>query len=141
MDLPSAHFLCRHMENRPAYEAMYLHGLLHRIEGDYRNAELWYADVSESEIFASAWPEERGGLEAAKAFIQRVEQMRKKKVGNREDLVKESEREIEAMKEFLVQKFGTGVVEDATKVWVEKPEKSKEAAAKMVVGGEGWRQF
>jgi hypothetical protein len=141
LDLPSAHFLCRHMENRPAYEAMFLHGLLHRIESDYRNAELWYGDVSESEIFAAAWPESRGGLKAAHEFIQRVEMFKKKKEGDKQALQEKSKVEIEAIAKFLKEKFGTDAVVDATTVWVEKPEKSKEAAKKMIVGGEGWRQF
>lgn len=141
LDLPSAHFLTRHMENRPAYASMYLHGVLHRIEGDYRNAELWYKDVSESDIFKGVWGEDEGALERAHAFIQKVEKFRKAKQGSLEELEKESGREIEGIKKYLVKEFGTGVVGDATQAWVEKPEKSKEAAARMVVGGEGWRQF
>ena len=52
-DLPSAHFLVRHMETAPAYEAMYLHGILHRIEGDYENARAWYKDSRSSDVFQS----------------------------------------------------------------------------------------
>lgn len=52
-DLPSAHFLVRHMQGAPAFEGMYIHGLLHRIEGDYANCLAWYADVSESAVFES----------------------------------------------------------------------------------------
>ncbi|GAM86141.1 hypothetical protein ANO11243_041520 [Dothideomycetidae sp. 11243] len=52
-DLPSAHFLVRHMQAAPAYEGMYIHGLLHRIEGDYSNCLAWYADVASSEVFQS----------------------------------------------------------------------------------------
>lgn len=140
-DLSSAHFLCRHMENRPAYEAMYIHGLLHRIEGDYRNAELWYKDVSESDVFQCVWPAEKGGLEGAHGFIQNIEKLRKEGKGDMDELEKESEREIEGIARFLKEKFGMDIIKDATEVWVEKPAKSKEAAAKMVVGGEGWRQF
>ncbi|EXJ80299.1 hypothetical protein A1O1_08441 [Capronia coronata CBS 617.96] len=40
-DLPAAHFLLRHMQAPPAWEAMYLHGILHRVEGDVDNARAW----------------------------------------------------------------------------------------------------
>lgn len=40
-DLPSAHFLVRHMQAPPAFEGMFLHGILHRVEGDYDNARAW----------------------------------------------------------------------------------------------------
>ncbi|KAK6415141.1 hypothetical protein LTR95_017627, partial [Oleoguttula sp. CCFEE 5521] len=139
-DLSSAHFLCRHMESAPAYEAMFIHGLLHRVEGDYRNTDAWYGDVSESEVFQSVWGSD-GGLEGAKGFVQRVEGLRKEGKGNKEELVKESGREIEALKDYLLKKFGTEQIKDATTVWVGKSEKGKEAAKNMVVGGEGWRQF
>ncbi|KAH0006328.1 hypothetical protein KCU78_g12374, partial [Aureobasidium melanogenum] len=54
-DLPSAHFLVRHMQSDPAFEAMYLHGILHRIEGDFNNTRAWYHDVSGSEPFELVW--------------------------------------------------------------------------------------
>ena len=55
MDLPAAHFLLRHMQADPAWEAMYLHGILHRIEGDLDNARAWYGEVKTSEIFEWVW--------------------------------------------------------------------------------------
>ena len=55
MDLPSAHFLLRHMQAAPAWEAMYLHGILHRIEGDLGNARAWYGDVETSKVFTWVW--------------------------------------------------------------------------------------
>lgn len=54
-DLVSAHFLVRHMQAAPAYEGMLLHGILHRIEGDYDNARVWYRDVSRSDVFRHVW--------------------------------------------------------------------------------------
>lgn len=44
-DLPSAHFLVRHMQSSPAVEGMLLHSILHRIEGDFNNARAWAGDV------------------------------------------------------------------------------------------------
>lgn len=137
-DLPSAHFLCRHMQNAPAWEGMFIHGLLHRVEGDYRNAEAWYASVAESDVFARVWPE---GLADAKGFVQRVEALRKQKSGSESDLKLESRREIEAVVHWCEEKFGTGRCEDATTVWVEPSEEHRRIASKMLVGGEGWRQF
>ena len=141
-DLPSAHFLCRHMQNKPAWEGMYIHGLLHRIEGDYRNAEAWYGNVHESEAFQNSWPGENGqGLEDAKTFIGKVESLRKRKVGDTQELEKESGREIDALVQWCKENFGTGRFEDATKAWVEPGEHERAIAAKMIVGGEGWRNF
>ncbi|CZS93308.1 uncharacterized protein RAG0_03658 [Rhynchosporium agropyri] len=56
-DLPSAHFLVRHMQSAPKYEGMYLHGILHRIEGDLHNARCWYSDVNQSEVYRKIWAE------------------------------------------------------------------------------------
>ena len=47
-DLPSAHFLVRHMQAPPAVEGMLLHGILHRAEGDFNNARAWIGDVSDA---------------------------------------------------------------------------------------------
>lgn len=55
IDLPSAHFLLRHMQADPAWEAMFLHGILHRIEGDLDNTRAWYKDVIHSDVFEHVW--------------------------------------------------------------------------------------
>jgi hypothetical protein len=55
LDLPSAHFLVRHMQAPPAWEAMYAHGILHRLEGDIDNARAWYGDVKDAEVFQAVW--------------------------------------------------------------------------------------
>jgi hypothetical protein len=47
-DLPSAHFLVRHMQAAPAVEGMLLHGILHRCEGDFDNARAWASDVRDA---------------------------------------------------------------------------------------------
>ena len=140
-DLSSAHFLVRHMEAKPAVEGMFVHGILHRVEGDYRNAEAWYGDVQESECFKAVWPEGMGGLEGGSGFIRKVEALRKEGKGSLEELQRESGREFEALRDFLVKKFGLERVEDATTVWVGKSEEGKKQHAGQLVGGEGWRQF
>lgn len=137
-DLPSAHFLCRHMQNAPAWEGMYIHGLLHRVEGDYRNVEAWYGNVCDTELFKRIWP---GGLEEAKDFIRGIERLRKEKVGDEKELERESQREFEVLVGWCNERYGTGKVEDAREVWVEPSEEHRKMAAKMIVGGEGWRQF
>ncbi|KAK5111747.1 hypothetical protein LTR62_004667 [Meristemomyces frigidus] len=139
-DLSSAHFLCRHMQNRPAWEGMYIHGLLHRVEGDYRNAEAWYGDVAQSDAFSNSWPGQ-DGLGNAKVFIGQVESLRKQKLGDKEVLEKESGREIDRLVQWCKKQFGTEKVEDATVAWVKPGEKERAIAANMIVGGEGWRKF
>ncbi|KZM25203.1 hypothetical protein ST47_g3683 [Ascochyta rabiei] len=47
-DLPSAHFLVRHLQAAPALEGMLLHSILHRSEGDMQNARLWLSDVGDA---------------------------------------------------------------------------------------------
>lgn len=54
-DLPSAHFLCRHAEVNPKYESMFVHGILHRIEGDLDNTRAWYGDVKDADVFKRVW--------------------------------------------------------------------------------------
>nr|POE66171.1 hypothetical protein CFP56_54433 [Quercus suber] len=137
-DLPSAHFLCRHMQNAPAWEGMYIHGLLHRVEGDYRNTEAWYGNVAESRMFQRVWPR---GLDSAKDFVRNVESLRKDKLGDEDELRRQSRREFDAVAEWCVEQFGTERWDDATAAWVEPSEENRKIASKMLVGGEGWRQF
>jgi hypothetical protein len=139
-DLASAHFLCRHMQNAPAWEGMYIHGLLHRVEGDIENAKSWYRDVAESDCFKNVWP---AGIDAAVTFLEdlKAERLNGSRTVRNAHLLQQSQTEIEALKDWCQNAFGLGVVEDATTVWVEPSEKHRQLAAKMVVGGEGWRQF
>ncbi|KAI7116729.1 hypothetical protein KC324_g18973, partial [Hortaea werneckii] len=168
-DLASAHFLVRKMQAPPAYEGMMIHAVLHRVEGDYRNAEAWYGDVFHGEeqerggegCLERCWGSGREGLERCLGFVRRVEGLRKKKnvpvrngdgggdgSGVRgdyeeqtrlEDLECESRREIEALVAWCVERFGTHKCEDATQVWVRDREEVREMKKEMVVGGEGWR--
>lgn len=119
---------------------MYLHGILHRVEGDYDNARAWYGDVAESEVFERVWGK-NGGLKGAKAFIDRVEGLRKEGRGERAVLEGESEREIRGVVGWCVERFGKGEVKDARGAWSQPSEKDRQMGSDMVVGGEGWRQF
>ena len=88
-DLAAAHFLLRHMQAAPAFEAMYLHGILHRIEGDVDNARAWYGDVERSDVFRHVWggggsspaPGEEGGGKGRmgwKAFLDGIEKIHRR---------------------------------------------------------------
>ncbi|KAI9792327.1 MAG: hypothetical protein M1816_002552 [Peltula sp. TS41687] len=140
-DLPSAHFLVRHMQAPPAYEGMFLHGILHRVEGDYENARAWYESVSQSEVFRRAWGDGEEGKEEAWGFLGRVERLKKEGEGDKEELEKESRREIEAVVDWCVQRFGTGKWEDASGVWTRPDEKVRSIGQDMVTGDKGLRQF
>jgi hypothetical protein len=148
-DLPSAHFLVRHMQAAPAHEGMYLHGILHRIEGDYDNARAWYGDVAESDVFRRVWGEKEGGKEGALGFVGRVEALRKAKGKGegkgvreeREGLERESGREIGGVVEWCVGRFGTEAWGDASAVWTRPDEVHRVVGNEMVSGGKGYREF
>ena len=129
------------MQAPPAHAGMYLHGILHRIEGDYSNALAWYSDVSGSEVFQAVWGEEQGGLEGAKRFIAGVERLRKEGKGEREGLERESEREIRGVVGWCVERWGKGEWRDARGEWSQPDERHRKMGNDMVVGGEGWRKF
>lgn len=116
---------------------MYLHGILHRIEGDYDNARAWYKNVHESEVFAKVWE----GEEQAREFIGRVEVLVKKKEGDKEELEKESLKEIKAVVEYCRAKFGDQEVKDATDAWVKPGEHHRKIGEDMVSGDKGFRKF
>ena len=125
------------MQAPPAYEGMFLHGILHRIEGDYDNARAWYGNVAESEVFGKVWESE----EKAREFIAGVEELVKRGKGDREGLERESVREIKAVVEYCREKFGEGEVRDARAAWVKPGEDHRRMGEEMVTGGKGFRQF
>jgi hypothetical protein len=151
LDLPSAHFLLRHMQCAPAWESMFLHGILHRIEGDYNNARAWYGDVKDSEVFAYAWGRTsdssstsevpKSGIDAALAFIAETQSLKETGRGDGDELGSRSLDEIQAVVAFCAKRFGVQRVEDAREIWTKSEGKIKEKAQAMVVGGEGWREF
>jgi hypothetical protein len=139
-DLSSAHFLCRHMQNVPAWEGMYIHGILHRVEGDLDNAKAWYADVTESDCFRQTWS---GRQDRACEFLNQIKELRDLVADQsfHKMLEDQSQREFDELVRWCKRRFGQNSVVDATQVWVEPSEEHRAIAAKMVVGGEGWRHF
>jgi hypothetical protein len=155
LDLPSAHFLARHMQCPSAWEGMFLHGILHRIEGDYDNSRARYGDVKDSEVFAYAWmrSSERGGggggssgrtesgIQAALALIADVQTLKEEGTGDRDESGSRSLDETQAVVAFCAKKFGVQSVDDARGAWTKSEGKIGDRASAMVVGGEGWREF
>ena len=143
-DLPSAHFLVRHMQAAPQYEGMYLHGILHRIEGDYDNARAWYGDVADSDVFQAVWGHEGARLEKARDFIQRVQDFKQGKCTEekKQGLEQESAKEIEGVLQFCKDKFGTRRMDDVSDVWVQPTEgKVKDMKQDMLTGDKGHHKF
>lgn len=138
---------------------MYIHGLLHRVEGDYDNTRAWYFDVYTSPAFVSVWGEateaeekevegiqEEGGKKMpaqrkAREWVDRVEGFVRRKEGVRGDLEKESRREIESLLDWCERSFGTERVVDASSVWVRPSQEIKDIGNNMTTGGEGYRKF
>lgn len=138
-DLPSAHFLCRHMQAAPEYEGMFLHGILHRIEGDYDNARAWYRDVAESSVFKSIWEQPSEAYD----FISRVEALKNGEGGEglMLELARRSVDEIKGVIKFCVDKYGEDTVQDASTSWSNPEGKLKELGQEMTSGSKGFRQF
>ena len=136
-DLPSAHFLVRHMQAAPAYEGMFLHGILHWVEGDYDNARAWYGDVCESAVFTRTWTSKEDAL----AFIGAVETFKREGKGDRDALERQSRREIEEVVRWCTEHFGTERWDDATPAWVRPSEKIRAMGEDMVSGDAGRRKF
>lgn len=156
LDLPSAHFLLRHAQSPPAWECMYLHGILHRVEGDIQNARCWYGDVQTSEVLNHVW---RGSEGTWQAFLDRVERFKDAMAGRkrstpqpasmvqldwgkeREELGNISLWELREVLCFLEERVGIDEVLDASSLWVQPDDQVADKANSMIVGGEGWRQF
>ena len=119
---------------------MYLHGILHRLEGDYDNARAWYGNVVGSEVFREGWW--RGREEDGVGFVGRAEGLRKRGEGDKEAMGRESVGEIRAVVEFCRRKFGEGEVRDARGAWKQtEDEAHRKMGQDMVSGGKGFRQF
>ena len=140
-DLPSAHFLVRKMEAPPAVEGMCLHAILHRIEGDYENSRLWYADVARDEEGRALLGKSWDGGEGARAFVDEVQGLKERGEGDKGELEEKSLREIMNVIGQCEEKFGTERWVDALEAWTKSPEKNQEMKQKMTTGGEGYRKF
>ena len=125
------------MQAAPAFEGMYLHGILHRIEGDYDNARAWYRDVASSEVFGKNWKSETEGLD----FIGKVEALNRKGEGDKEALGKESVEEIKNVVDFCVEKFGKEKVNNASVAWEQPGGEHQKLGQDMVSGDKGHRNF
>ena len=137
-DLPSAHFLCRHMQAPPQYEAMYLHGILHRIEGDFDNARAWYDNVADSDVFKACWSSKEDGQD----FIDRVQRLKEKKGGDKEAMKQESLKEIKGVIDFCKDKYGTEKMSNASTEWKQpEDEEHRQMGKDMVSGSKGFRNF
>jgi len=156
LDLASAHFLVRHMQSPPAYEGMYLHGILHRIEGDFDNARMWYSDVQDIELYQNIWG--RGGktfkqrqhedgrdedLDSGQKFLNRVQDFTKSSgsCSVQAELECESRRELNMVVDWCVRKFGTDNMEDAAVAWVKPSDDIRAMGEDQVSGGAGRRKF
>ncbi|GAB7345218.1 hypothetical protein MBLNU457_3593t2 [Dothideomycetes sp. NU457] len=167
-DLPSAHFLVRKMQSAPAVEGMYIHGLLHRVEGDLNNTRAWYADVCDTDVFTNYWgpvPDdpntdtaagkvefkdgkyynENGGKAppqpGARVFLNRLEELQRNGKGDREGLERQSQEEIDALVRYCVDKFGTEKVLDARGAFVKNSDEINSMSQDMVSGKGGFRKF
>ena len=99
-----------------------------------------YSNIAHTDVFRAVWTGE-DSLADARAFITRIESLRKEHLGDEEALERESRREIEAVIQWCRDKFGEGEMKDATKEWVQPSKEVKDIGEKMITGGEGWRVF
>lgn len=144
----------------PKLEGLLLHGILHRIEGDYENARAWYGNVDEAssshaphgrtqEATQDAWTTTwTDGLPTAHNFLDRIITLRQspQHVGDREqelrDLTVLHRQELSRILHWCERRYGKGAKwEESSAEFVSMGEKHRDIASKMLVGGEGWRQF
>lgn len=112
-DLPSAHFLVRHMQAAPAVEGMLLHGILHRAEGDFDNARAWISDVQD----------------ACEGYVPKKKAAGEKLEGNVLDLVRGKEGKDDVI-DFVYRPDEEGKVKG----------QSKDKAQKLVDDVQAWRR-
>ena len=169
--LHPAHFLARHMQNARA--GQHLHAVLHRVEGDFANARVWCreaaglggradgATVGEGEEeFVRFWGAGGGGegarrraLDAAMAFLDRVERLKDESRGQvqdtgrgteeREELEKISRAELVSVVEWVTAKYGWGRWNggDASEAYTKSTDEQKREMVEQQSGSEGFRKF
>jgi len=162
-DLPSAHFLVRHMSSHPAVEGMLLHAILHRIEGDYDNNRAWGRDVAAKDahelegsgvlvaIYPPVTPGEKDTMTvreraayASACFLRLtddVEAFCRGGKGDRGMLEGRCKEEMKRVMEWCEGKFGTGRWVDASEAWVRPSQEVRDMGNDMVSGDKGWRKF
>ncbi len=140
------------------YEMMYVHGILHRIEGDIDNTRAWYGDVKDTEVFHNAWSHEARdnapeiAARGSEHFLDRLERYRDRVKSRQatggwsqdgdklnpkdvndwqkeERLLRETSLwEIRKVLGFCEEKFGVEELEDARGAFLGKVEKGDEYA-------------
>lgn len=157
------------MQAPPAIEGMLLHSILHRSEGDMRNARLWASDVQDAN---DGWvPKHKGaqrldsnvvqdmeGKESSgvcfvefvygknkgemERFIDNVEKFRSERGdAGQVELEGKIRTELERVLEWCRGKFGDGEWVDASAAWVKHSEEVRKVGEDMVSGGKGFREF
>lgn len=146
------------MQSPPAVEGMLLHGILHRVEGDFENARAWVGDVWSSAdgkaVMRGVYCDgaEGNGLEVARRLIGDVEALRGdvKSSGQegREEQTQDlrrlgegMEREMGRLVSWCAEKFGAGRWEDASSAYAGPSEKIRKIGEEMVSGSKGYREF
>jgi hypothetical protein len=151
LDLPSAHFLVRHMQSPPAYEGMYLHGILHRIEGDFDNARAWYSDAKHADVYSGLWgkggkgwkewKDTGGNKDEGQVFLDEIQKLKDRSDSGKDSLEELSRREIEHVICHCVRKFGTKKIEDASDAWVNHSKEIRQMGEDQVSGDASRRTF
>ena len=154
------------MEAAPAFEAMFLHAILHRVEGDYANAKAWYTSVADGMgegaaadaktgvepgvntksnsgadpdlgIFNAVWKSTSRGFE----YLAAVEDYVKFGRGDRDELERQGRAEIERTVDYLRTKFGDGKWQNAASEWRYAEGETRVIKEKMILGDRGYRVF
>jgi len=124
---------------------MYVHGILHRIEGDIDNTRCWYGNVKDTDVFQNTWSDKARkdapeiAQEGWEHFLDRLERYRDRVRSRRgtggwnqdgdkldpkdvkdwnaeESLLRDTSLwEFEKVIKFCEDKFGVGEVRDANK--------------------------
>jgi hypothetical protein len=140
------------MQSGPAYEGMYLHGILHRIEGDYDNARAWYSDVKRAEVYSGLWGREGvdwkewkkagGDKDQGQTFLDDVQSFKERSKSSDEAMLQgNSRRELEHVISYCIEKFGLEKWEDASEAWTKHSEDIRKIGEDQVSGDVGRRNF
>ena len=159
------------MEAAPAFEAMFLHAILHRVEGDYANAKAWYTSVAEgqgeadleagtddepvakSEADAKVKPSSKANPEpgvfeavwksSSRGFeyLASVEDYVRFGRGDRDELERQGRAELERTIAYLRGKFGDESWQNAASEWRFAEGETKVIKEKMILGDRGYRVF